>query len=94
MSELAVAPGALDRLVRTDPWQVTNFILSSSIVRESVKSAGEVLMVLPERGAMPIYWAADGHPTADSPIGRDGVLPLPIGSFDFETPDHELRKGS
>jgi hypothetical protein len=94
MSESEAVPGALDRLVRMDPTRVANFVLSTSVVRESVVTAGEALLVLPERGSMPIYWAADGHLTEESRICRDGIVRPPIGSYDFEAPDHTIRKGT
>ncbi len=94
MSESEFVPGALDRLVRMDPSRVANFILSTSVVRESVVTAGEALLVLPERGAMPIYWAADGHPVEEGRISRDGIVRPPIGSYDYEAPDHSIRKGT
>lgn len=94
MSEPEAFPEALDRLVRMDPTRVANFVLSTNVVRESVVTAGEALLVLPERGAMPIFWAADGHPEEESGISRDGIVRPPIGSYDYEAPDHSIRKGT
>lgn len=95
MSEtLDRVPGALDKLVRLNPTQVGNFVLSANIVREAALSAGEALMILPERGAMPIYWTADGRHDDERPISRDGLLQLPIGSYDFFNLEGNLRKGT
>lgn len=87
-------PGALDKLVRTNPSQVANFALASNVVRQSVLSAGEALVILPERGAMPVFWAADGSLEIESSVSRDGLIRLPVGSFDFEKLDGQIRKGS
>lgn len=87
-------PGALDKLVRSNPSQIANFALSSNVVRHSILSAGESLLLLPERGAMPIYWAADGLPSEEGRVTRDGVIALPVGSYDFENLDGQLRKGT
>ncbi len=92
MSE--VDPGAFDRLVRSPPTQVANFALSSNIVRSSAASAGESLAILPERGAMPIFWAADGYTAEEPSMLVDGVIRLPIGSYDFENEEGEVRKGT
>ena len=87
-------PGALDKLVRLNPTQVANFILSAGIVRTAVTSAGETLMLLPERGAMPVYWAADGHPEGEPSMSAEDLVQLPIGSYDFQTPDDGIKKGT
>lgn len=87
-------PGAFDRLVRSAPSQVANFALSSDIVRSSVASAGEVLVILPERGALPIFWAADGYSEEEKTMVVDGTITLPIGTFDFENPQGKIKKGT
>lgn len=92
MSE--IYPGAFDRLVRTPPAQVANFALSSSIVRSSVASAGEALVILPERGAMPVFWAADGFEAEEPSMLIDGQISLPIGSYDYESQDGTIKKGT
>ncbi len=92
MSE--ASPGALDRLVRMNPTQVASFVLSADIVRASVTAAGEALLLLPERGALPIYWTADGYPDEEKPMAGDGVVQLPIGTFDFMSSDARELKGT
>lgn len=88
-------PGALDRLVRINPSQVANFLLASEVVRTAVTSAGETHTLLPERGSLPVYWAADGHPDEETSIVANGFTRLPIGSFDYYSPDTEqVEKGT
>jgi hypothetical protein len=76
------------------PTQVGNFILSADVVRTAVANAGEVLILLPERGAMPIFWAADGYADEEHTMAGNGIIQLPIGSYDFEGPDHDIKKGT
>lgn len=92
MSE--VSYGALDRLVRMNPSQVANFVLSADVVRTSVTNSGEALLLLPERGALPVYWVADGYHEEERAMAGDGIVQLPVGSFDYITPDNRELKGT
>ncbi len=79
--QLKEAP-ALDTLLYTPPQSAADFSLGASVVRASILSRPIDACILPERGALPVHWAADGTPVLEAPAHSPTTLLLrpPIGT--------------
>ena len=73
---------ALDRITRIHPTVVAEFTLGSGVVRAVIDANidDSTTLLLPERGAMPIYWASQ----RDCDQNIDKIV-LPIGTFNYTT---------
>jgi|GEM_PF-7079386 len=71
--------GPLDALVKSPAYHVAEFVASTGLVRH-VLAEHDGVLVLPERGALPIFWSAEGSGQHEPALEIPTAV-LPIGSF-------------
>lgn len=91
MSESATT--ALETLVlRTPEEDAKAFLIGSLGVRELLQAYDDSKVLLPLRGAMPMFWAADGAlEIEDRAVDPGDVVELPLGLYNYE--DENGRPG-
>ncbi len=91
MSEVAEA---VDRLVRIEPYEVLDFATGSTVVRSGILRHDDACLVTPERGALPVFWAASGLEAFEPGITADGQESPAIGTYQFHDQNGALREGT
>jgi hypothetical protein len=80
--------GPVDALVKMHPSVVAGFFANSSIFRSIIQRQSNSPLIIPERGAWPIYAAASGFDGIESTLDDDvDTVRLPIGSFYIDDQD-------
>lgn len=80
--------GPVDSLVKMNPSMVAGFFVNSSIFRSIIQRQNDSPLIIPERGAWPIYAAASGFEGIETTLDRDvDAVRLPIGSFYLKDQD-------
>lgn len=76
---------ALETIVMHTPAiQSHLFLAASAVVRQAVYQQEGTTLVLPLRGAMPMYWAADGVEGLESSALRGGqTVEMPLGTYEY-----------
>lgn len=69
----------LDTLIDTPVERAVDFALGSSVARAALSGTASDFCILPERGSMPVYWAAQGLQGMEAPIPVD-ELRIPLGT--------------
>ncbi|HEY1085344.1 MAG TPA: hypothetical protein VGE34_01290 [Candidatus Saccharimonadales bacterium] len=72
-------------LLRSTPEDAADFAAKTQVVRAAILASGADALVTPERGAMPIYWAAEGLPGVDKNFATEVIRP-PIGTHFSQHP--------
>jgi hypothetical protein len=82
-------------VLRTPAIQVRAFLLASSVIRTTLAQREESTLILPLRGAMPMFWAADGSSIVEPPSNPTGQnVEIPIGTYHYVGVDGKSRVAS
>ncbi len=74
--------GPVDALVKMPPSVVAGFFVNSAIFRSIIQRHNSSPLLIPERGAWPIFTAASGFDGIETTLDKDiDVVRLPIGTF-------------
>lgn len=80
--------GPVDALVKMHPSMVAGFFVNSSIFRSIIQRQKNNPLIIPERGAWPIYAAASGFEGIETTLDEEvDTMRLPIGSFYLKNQD-------
>lgn len=79
----------LDTLVlRTPPDDARAFFTGAVSIRQVLESHSESWLGLPLRGAMPMFWAADGLTNVEAPaVLEDMLVEIPVGTYHYHNAD-------
>ncbi len=89
MSTYRPEGGPVDALVKMHPAVVAGFFVNSSVFRSIIQRQSNNPLIIPERGAWPIYAAASGSDDRETTLDKEvDIVRLPIGSFYPKNQDH------
>ncbi len=91
---MAEGATALDRMLLVTPRDALAFAMGSSVVRGSMHRYADSLLITPERGALPIFWCAEGDTDIEGPMPRVSHTSPLIGSFQYTRSDGAAAMGT
>jgi hypothetical protein len=101
MSEISQLPhkSPLESLIlakkNSHDLQVQHFLAASSVVRQAIAQQENTTLVLPLRGAMPMYWSADGMAEIERPALRGGqAVEMPLGTYHYVSREGKAKTAS
>jgi hypothetical protein len=76
---------AFNTLMFQTPEQDTRaFLIGSLGIRDILHAREGSTVLLPLRGAMPMFWAADGLPEAEEPVvDQTNIIEVPVGTYNY-----------
>lgn len=88
MTEAASRPPLETLVLRTPPEHTRAFFRGAVSIRKIIESQQDSRLGLPLRGAMPMFWAADGLRDIEDPsIPEDMVVEIPVGTHNYVAGD-------
>lgn len=88
MSAQQAESGPVDALVKMPPSVVAGFFVNSAIFRSIIQRHNDSPLLIPERGAWPIFAAASGSDSIETTLDTDvDIVRLPIGTFYIDGQD-------
>src|SRR5665213_2004259 len=79
-------------MLQTPPQDARSFFMGSLSIREVLQAREGTTVLLPLRGAMPMFWAADGLSEIERPAVWEGKkVELPLGTYHYTGEDGSPR---
>ncbi len=84
MAEISPKSPLETLIMHTPVPQVQSFLRSSKVTRQAIAQQEDTTLVLPLRGAMPMFWTADGQPEVELPSMHGGqTVEMPLGTYTY-----------